>query len=138
MNNSLNEYLRFNFELNIELNHFLARFNVKMNNQNVSPTPSYRARKVVHVLGVVQRREYKSFSTYTAAAVAETQTKCFEISFPFLSQNFSCTCRCTSGQIGFQTFSATFLSLTGRVVVVVVVGQCSLFFIHKVPFKAKV
>ena len=40
MNNSLNEYLRFNFELNIELNHFLARFNVKMNNQNVSPTPS--------------------------------------------------------------------------------------------------
>ena len=41
MNNSLNEYLRFNFELNIELNHFLARFNVKMNNQNVSPTPIY-------------------------------------------------------------------------------------------------
>ena len=39
MNNSLNEYLRFNFELNIELNHFLARFNVKMNNQNVSLTP---------------------------------------------------------------------------------------------------
>ena len=39
MNNSLNEYLRFNFELNIELNHFLARFNVKMNNQNVSATP---------------------------------------------------------------------------------------------------
>ena len=38
MNNSLNEYLRFNFELNIELNHFLARFNVKMNNQNVSAT----------------------------------------------------------------------------------------------------
>ena len=36
MNNSLNEYLRFNFELN----HFLARFNVKMNNQNVSPTPT--------------------------------------------------------------------------------------------------
>ena len=44
MNNSLNEYLRFNFELNIELNHFLARFNVKMNNQNVSATPTwYRA-----------------------------------------------------------------------------------------------
>ena len=39
MNNLLNEYLRFNFELNIELNHFLARFNVKMNNQNVSATP---------------------------------------------------------------------------------------------------
>ena len=30
MNNSLNEYLRFNFELNIELDHFLARFKVKM------------------------------------------------------------------------------------------------------------
>ena len=40
MNNSLNEYLRFNFELNIELNHVLARFNVKMNNQNVSATPT--------------------------------------------------------------------------------------------------
>ena len=43
MNNSLNEYLRFNFELNIELNHFLARFNVKMNNQNVSATPRAEA-----------------------------------------------------------------------------------------------
>ena len=53
MNNSLNEYLRFNFELNIELNHFLARFNVKMNNQNVSPTP--------------RRRWYKIFQTRTAA-----------------------------------------------------------------------
>ena len=42
MNNSLNEYLRFNFELNIELNHFFARFNVKMNNQNISATPRYR------------------------------------------------------------------------------------------------
>ena len=38
----LNEYSRFNFELNIELNHFLARFNVKMNNQNVSATPKPR------------------------------------------------------------------------------------------------
>ena len=36
MNNLLNEYLRFNFELN----HFLARFNVKMNNQNLSATPT--------------------------------------------------------------------------------------------------
>ena len=36
MNNLLNEYLRFNFELNIELNHFLARFNIKMNIQNLS------------------------------------------------------------------------------------------------------
>ena len=39
LNNFLNEYFLFNFELNIELNHFLARFNVKMNNQNVPPTP---------------------------------------------------------------------------------------------------
>ena len=35
MNNLLNEYFRFNFELNIELNNFWARFNVKMNNQNL-------------------------------------------------------------------------------------------------------
>ena len=40
MNNLLNEYFRLNVELNIELNHFFARFNVKMNNQNVSATPS--------------------------------------------------------------------------------------------------
>ena len=40
MNNLLNEYFRFNFELNIELNHFLARFNIKMNNQNISATPT--------------------------------------------------------------------------------------------------
>ena len=42
MNNLLNEYFRFNFELNIELNHFLAQFNVKMNNQNVSATPTLK------------------------------------------------------------------------------------------------
>ena len=53
MNNSLNEYLRFNFELNIELNHFLARFNVKMNNQNVSPTPNDRL-----ICAPQQRRPY--------------------------------------------------------------------------------
>ena len=40
MNNLLNEYFRLNFELNIELSHFLARFNVKINNQNVSVTPN--------------------------------------------------------------------------------------------------
>ena len=40
----LNEYSRFNFELNIELNHFFARFNVKMNNQNISATPIGRWR----------------------------------------------------------------------------------------------
>ena len=36
MNNFLNKYFGFYFELNIELNHFLARFNEKMNIQNVS------------------------------------------------------------------------------------------------------
>ena len=36
MNNFLNVYFGFYFELNIELNHFLARFNEKMNIQNVS------------------------------------------------------------------------------------------------------
>ena len=33
----LNVYFGFCFELNFELNHFLARFNGKMNFQNVSP-----------------------------------------------------------------------------------------------------
>ena len=32
----LNEYFKFCFELNIELNHFWARFNVWLNNRNVS------------------------------------------------------------------------------------------------------
>ena len=37
MNIFLNEYFGFCFELNFELNHFSARFNEKMNFQNVSP-----------------------------------------------------------------------------------------------------
>ena len=36
MNIFLNEYFGFCFELNFELNHFSARFNEKMNFQNVS------------------------------------------------------------------------------------------------------
>ena len=36
MNIILNEYSGFCFELNFELNHFLAKFNEKMNFQNVS------------------------------------------------------------------------------------------------------
>ena len=36
MNNFLNEYFGFCFELNFELNHFWAKFNEKMNFQNVS------------------------------------------------------------------------------------------------------
>ena len=41
LNNFLYDYFWFNFELNIKLNHFLARFNVKMNNHTVSLTPIY-------------------------------------------------------------------------------------------------
>ena len=37
MNIFLNEYFGFCFGLNFELNHFSARFNEKMNFQNVSP-----------------------------------------------------------------------------------------------------
>ena len=43
MNIFLNEYLGFWFELNFELNHFSARFNEKMNFQNVSPGASFVA-----------------------------------------------------------------------------------------------
>ena len=42
MNIFLNEYFGFYFELNIELNHFLARFNEKMNIQNVSARASVK------------------------------------------------------------------------------------------------
>ena len=36
MNNFLNAYSEFGFELNIELNQFLTQFNEKMNIQNGS------------------------------------------------------------------------------------------------------
>ena len=39
MNILLNKYSGFCFELNFELNHCLARFNEKMNFQNVSNIP---------------------------------------------------------------------------------------------------
>ena len=42
MNIFLNEYFGFCFELNFELNHFSARFNEKMNFQNVSYRATYR------------------------------------------------------------------------------------------------
>ena len=42
MNKSLNEYLDFSFELNIELNDFLALFSVWMNNQNLLPRAKLR------------------------------------------------------------------------------------------------
>ena len=49
----LNEYFGFWFELNFELNHFSARFNEKMNFQNVSntPTPQFK----VLVIAMVPR-----------------------------------------------------------------------------------
>ena len=40
MNFWFNEYFKFSFELNIELNHFWAQFNVWMNNRNVSARAS--------------------------------------------------------------------------------------------------
>ena len=44
MNIFLNEYFGFCFELNFELNHFLAKFNEKMNFQNVSNRATWRIR----------------------------------------------------------------------------------------------
>ena len=43
MNIFLNEYFGFCFELNFELNHFWAKFNEKMNFQNVSNRASQAA-----------------------------------------------------------------------------------------------
>ena len=45
MNIFLNEYFGFCFELNFELNHFLARFNEKMNFQNVSYRANFSTKK---------------------------------------------------------------------------------------------
>ena len=53
MNIFLNEYFGFCFELNFELNHFLARFNEKMNFQNVSHTP------MVHMGNLTTRGEVR-------------------------------------------------------------------------------
>ena len=47
MNIFLNEYFGFCFELNFELNHFSARFNEKMNFQNVSNRASLTIRDLV-------------------------------------------------------------------------------------------
>lgn len=43
----LNEYFRFYFELNIELNRFWAWFNIWMNNANVSNIPTKGAKDKV-------------------------------------------------------------------------------------------
>jgi len=70
----------------------------------------YRAQ---NVLGVVRRREYKSFSTYTAAAWAETKTQCFlHVKLPgslFAVKIFSWNC--TSCQIEFSKFSVEIVPL---------------------------
>ena len=52
MNIFLNEYFGFCFELNFELNHFSARFNEKMNFQNVSHTPSHNLRLLIQVFNL--------------------------------------------------------------------------------------
>ena len=49
MNIFLNEYFGFCFELNFELNHFLARFNEKMNFQNVSNRANLSRDNVLHL-----------------------------------------------------------------------------------------
>ena len=49
MNIFLNEYFGFWFELNFELNHFSARFNEKMNFQNVSPRATAGLFRFVHL-----------------------------------------------------------------------------------------
>ena len=52
MNIFLNEYFGFCFELNFELNHFSARFNEKMNFQNVS----YRASVHATILSTLDKK----------------------------------------------------------------------------------
>ena len=61
MNNSLNEYFQFNFELN----NLLARFNVKMNNQNVSSTPRMDGLMVSYLKPIYQRFwNYRILATF--------------------------------------------------------------------------
>jgi len=102
----------------------------------------YRAR---NVLGVVQRREYKSFSTYTAATWAETKTQCF-LHVKLAGSLFAVkifSWNCTSCQIEFSNFqlklyllsnwisnwnfSATLLSLRGD-------GCGGIFVLHSQGF----
>ena len=54
MNIFLNEYFGFWFELNFELNHFSARFNEKMNFQNVSPRATSTSTLQLTALGAVK------------------------------------------------------------------------------------
>ena len=57
MNNFLNEYFGFSFEWNIELNHFLARFNEKMNIQNVSARTSLGQdlRSILDIMNMIKQ-----------------------------------------------------------------------------------
>ena len=49
MNNLLNEYAGFCLELNFELNHFWAKFNEKMNFQNVSNRAKVNVRTITSI-----------------------------------------------------------------------------------------
>ena len=68
MNIFLNEYFGFCFELNFELNHFWAKFNEKMNFQNVSNRAIFApknallvARLVVVARGLYLARHLSTF-----------------------------------------------------------------------------
>ena len=57
MNIFLNEYSGFCFELKFELNHFKARFNEKMNFQNVSPRATPNICHNHDILKYIYRKE---------------------------------------------------------------------------------
>ena len=59
----LNEYFRIHFELNIELNHFWAQFNVWLNNQNVSARATDRG--CVASGAIIQRLQGKKDSIWS-------------------------------------------------------------------------
>ena len=71
MNIFLNEYFGFWFELNFELNHFSARFNEKMNFQNVS----YRAIILAIFWELFEVTQYKSREEVTMIAGFYRQPK---------------------------------------------------------------
>ena len=62
MNIFLNEYFGFCFELNFELNHFSARFNEKMNFQNVSPRANIQGKEADNLPGFLCRCPNKLLS----------------------------------------------------------------------------
>ena len=66
MNIFLNEYFGFCFELNFELNHFSARFNEKINFQNVSNRASSMGSNTANV----EKWEQAANNTITRSAGA--------------------------------------------------------------------